>query len=283
MIFVTDKGRMANNIYQYAHVYCWGREQGRTTMSMRFAHKYPDFQIAHTRYHNTFMYLLGKAAAKLRLIPIVDFSDGHTDEKIATMTSHRHVLVTGWGVRFHHLMPKYKSEIIRLFDFLPAVRQQVAVTMQQSTSEHLKLGVHIRRGDYKTWLGGVLYYDDSQYIDVIRQFAALHPGKPIDVYICSNDPQLNRAYYREQLKDLRVFFPTGSPAEDLCLLSECDYLVGALSSFTLIASMYHNTPLYWMSGELKPLQADDFHDFDYHSLHFDEYFVALNNNIRIES
>ena len=42
MIFVHDKGRMANNILQYGHVYAWGREHGRKTMSMRFAYKYHD-------------------------------------------------------------------------------------------------------------------------------------------------------------------------------------------------------------------------------------------------
>ena len=43
MIFVHDKGRMANNMLQYGHVYAWGREHGRQTMSMRFAYKYPWF------------------------------------------------------------------------------------------------------------------------------------------------------------------------------------------------------------------------------------------------
>ena len=52
MIFVHDKGRMANNILQYGHLYAWGREHGRQTMSMRFAYKYPWFHICHTRHHN---------------------------------------------------------------------------------------------------------------------------------------------------------------------------------------------------------------------------------------
>ena len=52
MIFVHDKGRMANNMLQYGHVYAWGREHGRTTMSMRFAYKYPWFHICHTPHHN---------------------------------------------------------------------------------------------------------------------------------------------------------------------------------------------------------------------------------------
>ena len=276
MIFVTDKGRMANNMFQYGQVYAWGREEGRTTMSMRFAHKYPDFKIAHTRYHNTFFYLLGKVAAKLRLIPTVDFSDGHTDEKIATMKNHRHVLVTGWGVRFHHLFHKYKADIISLFDFLPQVRQQVAVAMQASTPDRLKLGVHIRRGDYKTWLGGRLYYYDAQYVSVIQQFARMHTDKKIDVYVCTNDPQLDHSFFQQQLPTMRVFFPSGTAAEDLCLLSECDYLIGALSSFTLMASMYHNTPLYWLCGDISSVQPSDFHDFDYQSVHFDEYFQNYN-------
>ena len=51
MIFVHDKGRMANNMLQYGHVYAWGREHGRQTMSMRFAYKYPWFRICHTPHH----------------------------------------------------------------------------------------------------------------------------------------------------------------------------------------------------------------------------------------
>ena len=39
---------MANNMLQYGHVYAWGREHGRTTMSMRFAYKYPWFQLCET-------------------------------------------------------------------------------------------------------------------------------------------------------------------------------------------------------------------------------------------
>ena len=51
MIFVHDKGRMANNMLQYGHVYAWGREHGRQTMSMRFAYKYPWFRICETKYY----------------------------------------------------------------------------------------------------------------------------------------------------------------------------------------------------------------------------------------
>ena len=49
MIYVRDKGRLCNNILQYGHVYAWGREHGRQTVSMRFAYKYQFFRICHTQ------------------------------------------------------------------------------------------------------------------------------------------------------------------------------------------------------------------------------------------
>ena len=272
MLFVTDKGRMANNIFQYAHVYAWGREHGRTTMSMRFAYKYPDFKIAHTRYHNVAMYLFGKFASRLGIIPTVDFSDGQTDEKVYFMKQHRHMLVKGWWIRYPDLFMKYRSDIIDLFSFLPHVREHVAERLQQSSASAVKLGVHIRRGDYKTWMGGRFFFDDQQYIQFIRHVSTLLAGKQVDVYICTNDFHLDKAKYRQELAPLRVSFPAGSPAEDLCLLSECDYLIGPPSSYTLIASMYRNTPLCWMQGDLSVVTMQSFFGFDYQMRHFDECF-----------
>lgn len=272
MIFVTDKGRMANNIFQYGQLYAWGRENGRQTMSMRFAYKYPDFKIAHTRYHNFLIYALAKCAAKLHLIPTVNF-DGQERGQIEMMKSHQHVLVTGWSVRFHNLFLKYKHEIISLFDFSPKIHHKVALSMQQSAKSTVKLGVHIRRGDYATWCGGRFFFDDSQYINCIQQFIQLQQGQSVDVYICSNDSNLDKQEYQDLLSDCTISFPSGSPAEDLCLLSECDYIMGPVSTFTLIASMYHNTPLYWMDNLKQPLCLDVFHPFDYQAQHYDEYFI----------
>lgn len=265
---------MANNIFQYGHLYAWGREHNRKTMSMRFAHKYPEFRIAHTRYHNAVVYVLAKMAAKLHVIPTVDFNLGQTQEKEPMLKAHRHILARGWGVRFNDLFLKYKDEIVQLFDFMPYVRKKVAQTMQPSTIDSIKLGVHIRRGDYKQHLGGRFFYNDDEYVDVIRQFALLHPEKQVDAYICTDDRQLNQDFFRQQLPQLRLFFPSGTAAEDLCLLSECNYLIGPLSSFTLIASMYHNTPLYWMMNRPEVLTPDSFRPFDYHIYHFDANFAA---------
>jgi hypothetical protein len=205
------------------------------------------------------------------------------------------------------LFLKYKPEILQLFDFLPEVKASVAERFANTEkfipvspkgegkrdSIHsplrenkrvLRLGVHIRRGDYKTFNGGKFYYSDYQYVKVIKQFLSLLYGHHLQgtgglseapsvaIYICGNDPTLDKDYYRQQLSTLNgplsietpsLSFPDGNPGEDLCLLSQCDYLIGSPSTFTLVASMYHDTPLCWLIDINEPITFDSFKHFDY--------------------
>ncbi len=265
MIFATDKGRMCNNILQYGHVYAWAREHGRKSISMRFCYKYQYFKICHTRGHNFLSYLFAKYAAKWGLIPTVDFKD-IAEEAIqrdaALVAKHKHVLIKGWCVRFYNLFVKYKAEIIDLFYFDAPIIEKAKSFMGEKEEDEIRLGVHIRRGDYKTWHNGKYYFEDDTYQDYILQFRALFPKKKLTVYICSNDPSLDKESYRENLKDIQVCFPQGGQEDDLCLLSECDYLIGAPSTFSLVAAMYHDLPLYWIEQKNGSLSLSSFDKFN---------------------
>ena len=83
------------------------------------------------------------------------------------------------------------------------------------------------------------------------------------VYICGNDPHIQQDLYRQQLPMCNIVFPNGNPAEDLCLLSHCDYLIGAPSTFSLVAAMYRDLPLYWIENPDAKLSLDSFKYFDY--------------------
>ncbi len=263
MIFVHDKGRMANNMLQYGHVYAWGREHGRKTMSMRFAYKYPWFRISHSPWHNFATYAFAKYAAKWGLIPTVRFdaegADYSREEQL--MLDRRHILVGGWYARWYDLFLKYKPEILDLFAFDEPVVQRARERLGDMWG--VKLGVHVRRGDYKTFQGGRFYYSDQQYVRIIRYYYDnCYPRERLSVYICGNDPNLDKDYYREHLKDFFVHFPEGNPAEDLCLLSMCDNLIGPPSTFTLVASMYRDVPLYWIEDPARQPAPRDFRHFD---------------------
>lgn len=261
MLYVRDKGRLCNNILQYGHVYAWAREHGRQSMSMRFAYKYPWFHISDTPHHHFLTYLFAKYGAKLGLLPVAGFhNDGENPEAMQLLETKKHLVVEGWYVRFYDLFLKYKQEIIDLFAFKDSVKVYGSRLLGEYP-ERCHLGVHIRRGDYRTWKDGKYFFTDDQYISIIRQFMVWHP-KAV-VFICGNDPELNKAYYRQELSDVSLVFSEGNPAEDLYLLSQCDYLIGAPSTFTLVASMYRDLPLYWIHDAAAPLQDKSFQHFDH--------------------
>jgi hypothetical protein len=262
---------MCNNLLQYAHVYAWGREHGRTVISMRFSYKYPYFHICHTRLTSFPLYLYAKYMAALGLLPTASFKRADCDhaqlEKM--MLTHRHIVVSGWNVRFYDLFLKYRSEICDLFRILPQYTEPVRRQMQTAekgaeASTLLRLGVHIRRGDYAQWLDGRYFYDNETYIRHINRFAELHPQADIHVYLSTNDPSVRVADYQAHCPRVCIHHLQGNAPGDLFMLSRCHYLIGPPSTFSLVAAMYEDIPLYRMdTANAEAMTPDGFKRFDY--------------------
>ncbi|MCF0195766.1 MAG: glycosyltransferase [Bacteroidaceae bacterium] len=264
MLFVRDKGQMGNNILQYGHAYAWARENDRSTISLRFAYKYRYFHICKTKGHRFFVYSLIKFLAKIKAISVLSFPETMSYKAIdQALQGSRTAVVEGWGLRFYGLFLKYRDEITRLFAFLPEVERAVGKTLEKD--EAVRIGVHIRRGDYKRHLGGIYYYEDETYIRFIRQaLEQLSPEdkkKKIGIYICGNDPSLNKARYVSTFAPHTVHFPNGNPGEDMCLLSKMDYIIGPPSTFSLVASMYHDTPIFFIRHAEDTLTYQHFADY----------------------
>lgn len=262
MIYVRDKGQMCNNILQFAHVWAFAREHGRRALSMRFAYKYQYFSICKTPGHNFFRYAVAKFAASRGLMPVVSYDDpGVRDEsKERKMLDSANVMVQGWEVRFYDLFLKYFDEIRSMFAFLPEVEAAVSPLVGRGEGS-LRLGLHVRRGDYARWQGGRYFFSDRQYAEVAARYTSTVSGRRITLYVCSNDPSLDRDEYRRALPDAEIIFAQGNPGEDLCLLSRCDVLIGAPSTFSLVASMYRELPLYWIEDPDAPVSDKSFSTF----------------------
>ena len=174
------------------------------------------------------------------------------------------IVAEGWYVRYPELFIKYKDDIKDLFRFDQAISEKIDHKLDKyNRPDIIKLGVHIRRGDYARWQGGKYLYSDQQYISVIRNFIENHHQQKVSVFICGNDPSLDKDSFMNAIGEEYVSFPDGNPGEDLCLLSKCDYLIGAPSTFTLVAAMYRNLPLYWIENASDPLTEASFQRFDY--------------------
>ena len=270
MIFARDKSQMCNNLLQYAHVYAWGREHGRKVISMRFSYKYQYFHICHTSLTGFGWYLMAKYLAALKILPTASFKHSDCDREALEkkMLRHRHIVVSGWNVRFYDLFLKYRQEICNLFEidkqYTEPVKQKMQETEQGSTAEVLRLGVHIRRGDYAEWNDGIYCYDDEVYARHIRQFATLHPGLDLHVYLSTNDPSVTAENFQKLCPEVKIHLLGSSAPEDLFMLSECDFVMGPPSTFSLVAAMYRDIPLYRMdSADAEAMTADSFRLFDY--------------------
>ena len=193
MIFVRDKGQMCNNILQYAHVYAWAKEHHRPCMSMRFAYKYPYFAISTTPHHNFAYYLAGKFMARWGIIPTVSYSGDIQPhpEKEAQILASRNVMVEGWSVRHYSLFLQHLADIRSLFSFKPAISQNIQKYLESTApADTVRIGVHIRRGDYQTWCDGKFYFTDEEYIATIRR-ALQGLGFPhyiIYIYVATPSP-----------------------------------------------------------------------------------------------
>ncbi|MBP3259736.1 MAG: glycosyltransferase [Prevotella sp.] len=270
MMFARDKSQMCNNLLQYAHVYAWGREHGRKVISMRFSYKYQYFKICHTSLTGFGWYLLAKYLAALRLLPTASFKYDDCDREALErkMLRHRHIVVSGWHARWYDLFLKYRDEITDLFtldsQYTDPVKAKMQKVEQGSTGSIVRLGVHIRRGDYRIFHDGKYLYDDEVYQRHIRRFMMLHPGKAIHVYIATNDPEVKESSYQEQCPGAHVHCLGGSSPEDLFMLSECDYLIGPPSTYSLVAAMYRDIPLYRMDETDEGMMTlESFRRFDY--------------------
>lgn len=265
MIFVKGYGQMCNNILQYAHAYVWGKANGVRVISMRFAYKYRYFRVCSFKYHCWPVYLFAKLCTKMRLVRYFFLDDPKdvTPEVLSELTNRRMVVVDGWHFRFPELFLKSKEEIRSMFAFRPKIVHKVKQEFEKfSAGTDIRLAVHIRRGDYKNWMGGKYYFDDTVYIRYIRQFVQLFPGKKVSVFICTNDRHLKLDVYKQALGMDCIYLSKGNEAEDLCLLSCCDYIIGVKSTFSLVASFYHDRPLYWIMDKERPLALDEFSSFD---------------------
>lgn len=264
MIFVKGYGQMCNNILQYAHAYAWGRENGINVVSMRFSYKYRYFTICKRKYHKWPVYLFAKMMIKLKFINCLWLQEPEYDEAEAVRELKRSKLIAidGWSFRFPDLFFKYRKEIEELFTIHPEITNKVGQWLEKHPVADIRLGLHVRRGDYATWMGGRFLFEDEVYIEKLAQFRSCFPDKKVNIYICTNDRHLDIGKYRRLLKTDAVYLSGGNGIEDLSLLSQCDYLIGVSSTFSLMASFYRNLPVYWIKDPQEPLKLNDFKYFE---------------------
>lgn len=153
--------------------------------------------------------------------------------------------VDGWAhSEDKSFISEQKGKLIQLFQPSLAIRKKIDETL--SNFEGLTVGVHIRRGDYKEYLGGKYYFSDDVYgryiLNIKKQLDGL--GKRCRFLICSND---SFDWHHEDVELLRISDADG--ITDLYGLSSCDYIMGPPSSYSQWASFVGNVPIQFLLSD----------------------------------
>lgn len=132
------------------------------------------------------------------------------------------------------------------------VQQVLHETRQQAD---VVVGVHIRRGDYVEFNGGIWYFDNLTYKRLLQQFCALpeFAGKRVSFILCSNET-IDAADF----DGLQVVTASRHFIEDLYLLAGADYIIGPPSTYSMWASYYGASPLLQVFSKDQTLQLADF-------------------------
>lgn len=284
LIIAAKSGQLGNRLLLFANFIAWAIEHNFTVLNPAFE-EYAEFftgtannllccypapycttpanRFLRSKYYKFIKYWSDRQLLKTQEI---------TREKPFSWTSYREtekldrasivcfkgwLFRDGWFVEDLPLLRKHAAPIRSYFTPTYTYRINASNLISNlKNSADIIVGIHIRQGDYDRHQNGRYFYPIEQYIAVMNAAAKLFTGNKIKFLICSNVKQ-----EPELFQDFNFVFGSGHFIEDLHALSECDYLIGPPSSYTMWAAFYGEKPLYMMRDARNAISLKDFVHF----------------------
>jgi hypothetical protein len=150
---------------------------------------------------------------------------------------------------------KYHQELVELF--APKSLHSSVIKKTFSTARaafSVVVGLHLRRGDYRTYMKGKYFFSDDEFCQFARQIQNQLPGERVGFLLCSNEPIDKNAY-----ADLSTFsLPDSSGVSDLYALAQCDYILGPPSTYSMWASFYGQKKLQFVYSAKQQVKLSKF-------------------------
>ncbi len=287
---IAGKGnQLANRLFVYAHAMAWAIEHRATLINPTFGDFAEYFEGCRSdllcRYPSTTSVLTNARSRALlerafpqlvrvlrklsslgaNTFPIVSSgqvstleSEGglvHLDSAEFLECANGHAVVFIEGPLFRDFVDtaKHIADIRAYFIPIASIRTSVArhMTMVRDGGP-VVVGVHVRRSDYRTFVGGKFFYEPRQYAAVMQRVAELFE-RHVRFVVCSDEPVDPAPYH-----PLDTRGGLGRPVEDLYTLASCDYIIGPPSTFSAWASFYGNVPISFIED---PAHAPTLSDF----------------------
>ena len=163
-------------------------------------------------------------------------------------------LASTWNYRDEKALARCEDNIREFFEPVKVGNARSVLSGIRRGDKTL-IGVHIRRQDYRAFLGGRYYYDDSVYRREMACVLEMMKGEIREAqFIVFSDETIDESHF----EGLPCYFAHGSAVEDQWLMSQCDYLMGPPSTFSAWASFMGKVPLARMWSAEYGLKREDF-------------------------
>ncbi len=271
-IIISDKpGQLGNSLFLYASFIAYGKEYNVRIFNPAFANYAHYFSFASSRLRpvRNLGYLLANLMARVSLRLNLPFSHALGWNECLNLDDpkQRHrinkpiVFVRGWLYRSNVSLNKYKEEIIARFKPTITFQKQLDVFFRANipSNNTLLIGLHVRRGDYKTFENGRYYFSLTEYKGLVARLSEIFPVERILLLVCSNETFPLEAVCPDNVK---AIFGPGHELLDMYSLARCHYLLGVPSTYTMWASFIGNVPLYQIKIPEQKLSLDEFKVFD---------------------
>ena len=288
-IIISKQGQLANRIWHACHLIANAIEYDYKVYSICFSDYYPFFSETLERketkqFFKVFRFdskistlVIGKAVGLIRKVS--RFNKGNffifqyvqeacyaVGQKPNTdLNSQEFVrkakkicLIDGWGFWDHPNILKHREQLVDLWrpnkEYIDTANEIIERLRSESD---ILIGVHIRRGDYKFFNNGLFYFEFEFYREKMKEIESLPKfiNKKVCFVICSNEPTEQTMF-----EGLNVDTNSRNLIVDILLLSECDYIIGPLSTFSDWAAYYGYKPLLSLTKDMPKIHISHFID-----------------------
>jgi hypothetical protein len=175
-----------------------------------------------------------------------------TDYIFKQFQKRNNIFVGGFNFRFPHLTHKHQDLFIEKYSLKKEFYENNDLVKKfiRKKTDKISIGVHVRRGDYKTYKNGIHYFEDETYKKHMDNFAK-QINKDCIFLICSNEKTTFQNSTNILISEEEWFI-------DHYLLSNCDYIIGPVSTFSRWASFIGKVKIFHIKNDSGKISLDDF-------------------------
>lgn len=255
IVLVQSPGRLGNKLWTLANVLAFCIENG-TGFVHADMHGLPPLSgsilAGYCKHSESALYRAWlKLARKARLhdsltIRPREYVDlDQSTELKALIRKRRVVQLAGYYLAAPESLTKHRDKVVKVLQFDSEIQSRaVNIKTASFRKDGLNIAIHMRRGDYRQFIGGMLCYSDDTYRSVAGLVQAAS-DRPVRFHLFSDEAIPEAAF-----SGLDIVAHHGNvPELDLAIMASCDAIVGPSSSFSQWASFIGDVPIHVLEPE----------------------------------